>query len=156
MLWNSNNSQTKFNETVGFSQFQQKKCLLRVFVIISLALYALLRYSVILVKILSLTQNSFLLKMLCKISVILIKFLSGVLSKAYRPVSFYIQLKRYSFRPTRFFTVSFFGCLIQFFTFQNLPKIVNGSHHFPTFPPFSHYFYSLPKPKVKNWLGRRE
>ena len=49
----------------------------------------------------------------------------------------------YSLRPTRFFTVSFLGCPIQFFTFQNLPNIVNGSHHFPTFPPFSHYFYSL-------------
>ena len=50
---------------------------------------------------------------------------------------------KYSFRPTptRFFTISFLGCPLQFFTFQNLPKIVNGFHHFLTFPSFSHYFY---------------
>ena len=48
----------------------------------------------------------------------------------------------YSLRPFHFFTLSFLGCPIQFFTFQNLPKIVNGSHHFSTFLSFSHYFYS--------------
>ena len=53
------------------------------------------------------------------------------------------SINYYSLRPTRFFTVSFLRCFIQFFTFQNLPKIVNGSHHFPTFPSFSHYFYTL-------------
>ena len=30
-------------------------------------------------------------------------------------------------------SLHFFFCLIQFFTFQNLSKIVNGSHHFSTF-----------------------
>ena len=36
----------------------------------------------------------------------------------------------------------FFGRPTHFFTLQNFRKIVNGSHHFLTFPPFSHYFYS--------------
>ena len=48
----------------------------------------------------------------------------------------------YSLRPSHFFTLSFLGFLIQFFTFQNLPKIVKESHHFSTFLSFSHYFYS--------------
>ena len=50
-----------------------------------------------------------------------------------------VLYKSYFLRPFHFFTLSFFGCAIQFFTFQNL---LNRSHHFFTFLSFSHYFYS--------------
>ena len=59
----------------------------------------------------------------------------------YHVIKYHIKTILFLSQP---FLYSFiFECSIQFFTFQNLPNIVNGSHHIFTFTPFSHYFHSL-------------
>ena len=53
---------------------------------------------------------------------------------------FLSSTKVYSLRPSDFYTLSFSGCPIQFYTFQNFPKILK---FFNIKIPPTHYFHLL-------------